>query len=145
MQSKVQKQKDIVENLLHAHCLTQAPYRFIVFDHVNKDNTPLYSVARSQDAPCKARKALKRAFITHGANCFYCDQPVDAENYTVDHIDPKSMGGTEELQNLAIACKPCNRAKQNDPLLIFKPSANNDWLRAKLNMIEQRLKIQNNQ
>lgn len=30
---------------------------------------------------------------------------------SLDHIIPKSQGGTESLANLAIACQPCNEAK----------------------------------
>ncbi len=43
--------------------------------------------------------------------CAYCsakDVPLE-----VEHIQPKSCGGTNRVSNLAIACVPCNRAKSN--------------------------------
>lgn len=43
--------------------------------------------------------------------CVYCgatDTPLE-----VEHIKPKSRGGSNRVSNLAIACVPCNQAKSN--------------------------------
>lgn len=43
--------------------------------------------------------------------CAYCgakDTPLE-----VEHIKPKSKGGSNRVSNLAIACVPCNQAKSN--------------------------------
>jgi 5-methylcytosine-specific restriction endonuclease McrA len=43
--------------------------------------------------------------------CAYCD----AQNIPlqVEHIIPRSRGGTDRVSNLTLACEPCNRAKDN--------------------------------
>ncbi len=52
-----------------------------------------------------------------GRTCVYCDAAdVPLE---VDHIHPKSRGGSDRVSNLAIACHDCNQAKGNAPLAVF--------------------------
>ena len=49
--------------------------------------------------------------------CAYCgakDVPLE-----VEHIQPKSKGGTNRVSNLSIACVPCNQAKSNLDLKEF--------------------------
>jgi 5-methylcytosine-specific restriction endonuclease McrA len=52
-----------------------------------------------------------------GHKCAYCgaqDVPLN-----IDHIRPRSRGGTDRVSNLCIACVPCNQAKSNRPLEDF--------------------------
>lgn len=51
----------------------------------------------------------------NGEKCVYCGN--DAE--TVDHIIPKSFGGTDDKSNLVPACKSCNSTKKNKTLADF--------------------------
>ncbi len=44
-----------------------------------------------------------------GATCRYCGQP--APDGQVDHVIPLSRGGTDDLSNLAWACRSCNASK----------------------------------
>jgi hypothetical protein len=49
--------------------------------------------------------------------CAYCDaQNVPLE---IDHVHPRSMGGSDRVSNLAIACHDCNQAKDNARLSAF--------------------------
>jgi len=52
-----------------------------------------------------------------GRKCAYCD----AENVPleVDHIHPRSKGGSDRVSNLALACRPCNQRKANRDLAEF--------------------------
>jgi len=36
-----------------------------------------------------------------------------AENLTIDHVVPKSRGGSNHVENWAVLCSECNRAKSN--------------------------------
>lgn len=47
--------------------------------------------------------------------CSYCGAPSE----TIDHIEPVSKGGKHEVTNITGACKSCNSAKSDKPLLIF--------------------------
>ncbi len=56
--------------------------------------------------------------------CPYCDLPINKENerdWNVDHIVPKSKGGTTEIENLTICHRQCNTIKgDNDGNWIFE-------------------------
>ena len=43
--------------------------------------------------------------------CAYCE--AEKVPLNVDHLQPKSRGGSNRISNLALACYPCNIAKAN--------------------------------
>jgi len=45
--------------------------------------------------------------------CAICGKPVSYEEFTIDHILPLSRGGSNDLNNLQIACRGCNELKNN--------------------------------
>ncbi|MDB9525700.1 HNH endonuclease signature motif containing protein [Oscillatoria sp. CS-180] len=47
--------------------------------------------------------------------CEYCHSPerLSANRFTVDHVIPRSLGGSDELDNLALACRRCNERRYN--------------------------------
>jgi 5-methylcytosine-specific restriction endonuclease McrA len=45
-----------------------------------------------------------------GRKCAYCGKKGRLE---VDHIHPKSKGGSDRIDNLTLACRECNQAKDN--------------------------------
>ncbi len=52
-----------------------------------------------------------------GRNCVYCgesDVPLE-----IDHIHPKSKGGSNRVSNLTLACHKCNQAKGNQNIQDF--------------------------
>jgi 5-methylcytosine-specific restriction endonuclease McrA len=59
---------------------------------------------------------LKQAIRERTNNvCEYCHSPerLSANRFTVDHIVPKSLGGSDALDNLALACRHCNERRYN--------------------------------
>jgi 5-methylcytosine-specific restriction endonuclease McrA len=55
------------------------------------------------------RKITRRAvFARDGWTCQYCGA---RSNLTVDHVIPRSKGGSSSWENIVASCAPCNRRK----------------------------------
>jgi 5-methylcytosine-specific restriction endonuclease McrA len=52
-----------------------------------------------------------------GRTCAYCD--AEHTPLTIDHIHPKSTGGSDRVSNLTLACFPCNQRKSNQDVRAF--------------------------
>ena len=75
---------------------------------------PIPSVIRLKyfvRVPFRARASLSRraVFVRDHYECQYCG--ATAEN--VDHVIPRSRGGTHTWANVVAACKRCNTRKEN--------------------------------
>lgn len=77
----------------------------------------------------------RQRVIARDTHCVICGQEVDktikypdAWSATVDHIVPVSMGGTNEISNLALAHFKCNsgRGSKNIDDVRFMPKSR-DW------------------
>jgi 5-methylcytosine-specific restriction endonuclease McrA len=68
-------------------------------------------LARYVKVPYRARVALNRraVFARDGHKCQYCG--ASAEN--IDHVVPRSRGGTHTWDNVVAACRPCNAKKED--------------------------------
>ena len=54
---------------------------------------------------------IRKSVFSRDANkCCKCGSK---KNLEVDHIKPISLGGTNDLENLQILCRKCNRTKGN--------------------------------
>jgi 5-methylcytosine-specific restriction endonuclease McrA len=58
---------------------------------------------------------------------------------TIDHVQPRAAGGGAEIQNLLIACGPCNKTKGAKAIELFDPKAGREWLSAVLHQVQARL------
>lgn len=63
----------------------------------------------------------KRAYLLERENrcCIYCDVHASKAKMEVEHVVPKSKGGTDSLNNLVLACHECNQAKGSLSLAQF--------------------------
>lgn len=139
MSTPLPKQKvEKIENAARP-CLDDLPYRAVVFIRTN-GKVPLYAVAGQQGGPWGAENALRKAFEVHGGSCFYCSTSLSVGAVTVDHVEPHKLSGSDSIQNLVLACKPCNSAKSHVPIEAFNPKAGKAWLEALLQQVEERLK-----
>ena len=61
--------------------------------------------------------------------CEYChtDERWQLVQFTIDHIIPTSVGGGNEIENLALACFHCNRRK-SDKQIVFDEQTNSGIL-----------------
>ena len=59
--------------------------------------------------PCTRKNILIRDENT----CQYCAKTFWDSDLTLDHVMPKSKGGTSTWTNVVSACKPCNQKKRD--------------------------------
>jgi 5-methylcytosine-specific restriction endonuclease McrA len=108
-----------------------------------KLSVPAPSVVRLQyfvKVPYRARASLTRraVFARDQWTCQYCGRA--AEN--VDHVIPRSLGGTHSWENVVASCRRCNAKKENrlHPEVGLKlrrhPSVPRDVLRLSLGRLE---------
>jgi hypothetical protein len=62
----------------------------------------------SSEARKKWRQSIKDKW---NHKCAYCG---DDKNLTLDHITPRTKGGTNRLTNILCACKNCNYSKGHE-------------------------------
>lgn len=76
---------------------------------------------------------IERLIERDGDCCAYCPTKVRKNFYTdefndddatVDHVIPKAKGGTNEIGNLALACRRCNHIKGHRDLAEFLADPN---------------------
>lgn len=67
--------------------------------------------------PSETQKRVRKLIERDGEFCVYCGVKmflktrIGEPKATLDHIIPKSKGGTDALENLVLACAPCNNKK----------------------------------
>jgi HNH endonuclease len=120
-------------------CIEAPPYNLVILARIN-GTTPLYWVGGVAGGPWGAERALREAGRKHGAKCFYCHKDLKGDTLTIDHVEGRQGAGAKSIQNLVIACKPCNAKKGHQPIEAFKPDAGREWLQALLAQVEDRLR-----
>lgn len=53
---------------------------------------------------------IKRQYEAQKGHCYYCDCELNGK-YETDHVIPISRGGSDGMENIVIACPPCNLSK----------------------------------
>lgn len=85
-------------------------------------------VALEQALRLKVRNAI---FERDNYMCVYCKENFDTDQLHIDHIRPKSKGGTDDITNLATACAGCNLSKGSkilsDPPIVEDIDLNKDY------------------
>jgi hypothetical protein len=56
-----------------------------------------------------------------GECCVWCGLAlsVEDEGATIEHVLPRSGGGPNTLENMVLACGPCNHSRQSTPALAW--------------------------
>jgi hypothetical protein len=66
---------------------------------------------------CRPRKRLA-IYIRDNFTCLWCGADlrfVEASGISLDHLEPKVNGGTNNAENLITACHACNSRRQDTP------------------------------
>jgi ssDNA-binding Zn-finger/Zn-ribbon topoisomerase 1 len=75
------------------------------------DNRPLdYRISRTQTKRFGKGK-LEKVWNKTGGRCWYCGNFPDISDICIDHQQPKSMDGSDAVENLVVSCRACNSAK----------------------------------
>ena len=61
-----------------------------------------------------------KVYAKTNGKCAYCGVELKENEISIDHIQPKSKGGTNTEDNLFLCCKSCNSRKKNRTLKEFR-------------------------
>jgi 5-methylcytosine-specific restriction endonuclease McrA len=61
-------------------------------------------------------KWRKRQFGRQAGLCYYCDKSLVGVKTDIEHVIPRSKGGTNKKNNLVLACWRCNKQKGSNEL-----------------------------
>ena len=62
----------------------------------------------------KQKRAKKANLIREfGSRCWWCECCLSRKKLTLDHLKPKSLGGSDSEENLRLACFSCNNSRGN--------------------------------
>ncbi|WP_414041490.1 RNA-guided endonuclease IscB [Acidithiobacillus sp. M4-SHS-6] len=78
---------------------------------------PEISGAEYQQGELQGYEVREYLLEKWGRKCAYCDAEHTA--LTIDHIHPKSKGGSDRVSNLTLACFPCNQRKNHQDVRDF--------------------------
>ena len=68
--------------------------------------------------PHQTRALSRKNILLRDRNiCQYCGQVMASSELTLDHVVPRSRGGSSTWENLVACCHPCNRKKGNQLLV----------------------------
>lgn len=96
--------------------VTSIAQELVRFDLQKLESPDISGVGYQQGtlAGYEVREYLLEKF---GRECVYCD--ADNVPLNIDHVHPRSKGGTNRISNLALSCIPCNLKKGGRPIEDF--------------------------
>ncbi|MDR2455408.1 MAG: RRXRR domain-containing protein [Deltaproteobacteria bacterium] len=78
---------------------------------------PEISGVEYQQGDLYRREAMEYLLEKWGRKCVYCE--TENEPLQMDHVVPKSKGGSDRVSNLVPACKKCNQKKGSKDLEVY--------------------------
>ena len=95
-----------------AHYTSKPPVRTDAGDTAAPDLDPVYPVGEEY---ALTHKEMHTILIERfGLRWWGCDFEAPDERYLeLDHVDPRSSGGSNDLDNRALLCRPCNQMKSS--------------------------------
>lgn len=88
-------------------------------------------------SPTRRRLAMQLG-CEQNWRCCYCGTALEPETLTIDHVEPFSLGGSNQWENLVGACGPCNTARGTTPAVMFYVW----WTERRTDMAEQSRSLQ---
>lgn len=63
--------------------------------------------------PKQKRNKKQKLSDLYGSQCWWCGEYLLIEDLTIEHLLPKSHGGSDSFENLRLSCFPCNNSRGN--------------------------------
>jgi 5-methylcytosine-specific restriction endonuclease McrA len=116
LQHRIETTITWVERLRRFAPVGEITQELVRFDMQKMEN-PEISGVEYQQGELQGYEVREYLLEKFGRKCAYCG----AENtpLEVEHIRPKSKGGSNRVSNLTLACRPCNSKKDNMPIEVF--------------------------
>jgi 5-methylcytosine-specific restriction endonuclease McrA len=116
LQHRIETTITWVERLRRFAPVGEITQELVRFDMQKMEN-PEISGVEYQQGELQGYEVREYLLEKFGRKCVYCG----AENtpLQVEHIRPKSKGGSNRVSNLTVACGPCNNKKDNLPVEVF--------------------------
>ncbi|WP_414039402.1 RNA-guided endonuclease IscB [Acidithiobacillus sp. M4-SHS-6] len=121
LQHRVDTTMAWIARLMRWAPVTALSQELVRFDMQQMQN-PEISGAEYQQGTLAGYEVREYLLEKWGRKCAYCD--AEHTPLTIDHIHPKSKGGSDRVSNLALACHTCNQRKGNgsvEQFLVEKP------------------------
>lgn len=110
LMSRVHNIETWVNRFIRFAPITDLAMELVRFD-TQKMQNPEISGTEYQQGELQGYEVREYLLEKWGRKCQYCDkQNVPLE---VEHIKPRSKGGSDRVSNLTISCRPCNLKKNN--------------------------------
>lgn len=116
LKSRVDNIKSLLSKLISRVQISECHVETVRFD-TQKMQNPEISGVDYQHGELFGYDVREYLLEKWGRTCAYCgkkDVPLE-----IDHIKPKSLGGSNRVSNLTISCHPCNQKKSNTPVEQF--------------------------
>ena len=86
-------------------------------EQAKKDKVALSMVKRDKHGrivrKIYSEDTRKLIYLNAHGRCELCGRKILLEGMSIDHINPLSLGGEDDVENLASTCYPCNMFKGN--------------------------------
>ncbi len=80
------------------------------YRHANMEKIQLYHTMR-RTSGSYVYAEIQSLKVYQQNKCFYCECDISVK-YTIEHVIPISKKGTNNIENIVLACKSCNCSKQ---------------------------------
>lgn len=69
---------------------------------------PTKPAAPEKGGKLRSRSKLEKILYLQAGRCFFCGEPLEEEDANIEHLNPKSRGGTNKEDNLVVCHKSLN-------------------------------------
>jgi 5-methylcytosine-specific restriction endonuclease McrA len=136
LQHRVETTMTWVRKFIRLAPITSIVQELVRFDLQRMQN-PEISGVLYQKGELQGYEVREYLLAKWNRKCAYCS--VENVPFEIEHIQPKSKGGSDRVSNLTLACHPCNQAKGNQDVRDFL-SGKSDLLHRVLKQAKSPLK-----